>query len=94
MSGRVAAVVGDLTARKANVRCSEMREILEGLGFTIREGSNGNHRIFTHRGLEEFKSSSYDCGHGRDSLIKASYVVKVVRVLSENAIELNDFLEK
>lgn len=94
MSGRVAAAVGDLTTRKASVRCNQMREILEGLGFTVREGSNGKHRIFTHQGLARFKSSSYDCGHGRDSFIKAPYVTKVVRVLDEYAIELTDFLEK
>ncbi len=93
MSCRVSALVADLRARKANVRCRELGEILKTLGFTITPG-RGNHKVVTHDGLEGFLSTSYDCGHGKDSQIKPPYITKVAKVLSDYAVELQGYLEK
>lgn len=93
MCCRVATIIDDLRARKANVRCGEMRAILEGFGFTIKEGKTVNHKLFFHQELKEFTSSSYDCGHGKDGLIKPAYVGKVIRVLSDYQ-DLLDNLER
>lgn len=93
MCCKVAHVIEDLRSRKANVRCGEMRTILEGFGFTIKEGKTVNHKLFFHHELKGFTSSSYDCGHGKDSLIKPPYVGKVIRVLSDYQ-DLLDNLER
>lgn len=93
MSCRVGDLVGELRARKANIRCKELTGILEDLGFTITQGK-GNHKVVTHDGLEGFMSTSYDCGHGKDSQIKSPYIIKVARVLSDHANELQKYLEK
>lgn len=92
MSCRVSALVADLRARKANVRCKELTELLKDLGFTITPG-RGNHKIVTHDGLDGFTSTSYDCGHGKDAQIKPPYITKVARVLSDYASELSRYLE-
>lgn len=93
MSCKVSARAADLRSRKANVRCSELGGILTELGFTITPG-RGNHKVVTHDGLEGFLSTSYDCGHGRDSQIKPQYIIKVAKVLSDYATELQGYLER
>jgi len=92
MCCRVTAAIEDLRSRKANVRCREMRVILESLGFTIKEG-RANHKIVFHDGIQSFLSTSYDCGHGKDALIKPVYVGKVARVLSDHTRDLVEYLE-
>ena len=94
MSCSITDLVADLRARKANVRCSEMRRILTDLGFTITVGKVENHKIVTHSNLADFMSTSYDCGHGKDSLIKPQYVGKMARVLSDCTKDLLVYLEK
>lgn len=93
MCCKVGPVIADLRSRKAGVRCGEMRTILEGFGFTIKEGKAPGHKVFFHNYLKEFTSSSYNCGHGKDSIIKTPYVVKVIRVLSDYQ-DLLDKLER
>lgn len=69
-----------------------MRVILENLGFTIKEG-RANHKIVFHDGIQSFLSTSYDCGHGKDALIKPVYVGKVARVLTDHIRDLVEYLE-
>lgn len=90
MCCKVATAVEFLRSRKANIRCGEMRTILEGFGFAVKEGKSPNHKLVFHDGLKEFTSASYNCGHGKDSIIKAPYVSKMIRVLSD----YQDLLEK
>lgn len=71
------------TMRTANrsQRCSDVTRHLVGLGFTIRDGKNQGHKIYTHAGWEGFYSASYTCGHGRNPEVKPAYVMEIVKVL-------------
>lgn len=39
----------------------------------VRPGGRREHRIVTHGGLPIFTSTSFDCGHGRNSVVKIAY---------------------
>lgn len=86
-------VVKALGAAKASTSCSELTDQLTSLGFEVRDGKRGGHKVFIHDGLPSFTSSSYDCNHGRNPQIKLPYIVKVLRVLREHETELKSFLE-
>lgn len=81
-----------LQSAKASISCSEMSELLTSLGFEVRNGKLGSHRMFFHDGLPDFHSGSYNGGHGRDSQIKRPYVVKILRILRRYESELKSFL--
>src|SRR5690625_5480057 len=51
-----------LRTRKTTMRCQELVELLTRLGFIVRDGRRGGHKIFTHSGLPEFTSASFNCG--------------------------------
>ena len=74
------------------MRCKELTEILTSLGFEVRDGSNGNHKIFVHRGIDLFKSGSFDCGHGKTPTVKPVYVGKVITILKQYETELKQYL--
>ena len=85
-------VIDDIQRRKANMRCIELTKLLESFGFEIRDGRNGNHKIYTHDELPDFTSSSYDCGHGRDPIVKPKYTSTAKKVLEKHEVDLADFL--
>jgi hypothetical protein len=87
-------VVEALTASKASIRCGALAEQLERLGFEVRDGKQGGHKIFVHDGIPGFFSGSYDCGHGKNPEIKPAYIRKVLRILRQYEEEIIDFLER
>lgn len=87
-------VVGVLSAAKKSIRCDELASQLNRLGFDVREGKLGGHRVFFHDGLQGFTSSSYNCGHGRNPEIKPGYIGKILRILRQHEAEILYYLEK
>jgi hypothetical protein len=87
-------VLDKLTATKRSIRCDELAEQLVLLGFEVRDGKQGGHKIYVHDGLTEFKSASYNCGHGRNPEIKPAYISNVLRILRQHEAEIVDYLEK
>ena len=83
-----------LEASKASMRCAELTDWLSRLGFEVRDGRRGGHKVFFHDGLPAFNSSSYNCDHGRNPQIKRPYIVKVLRVLRDHEVDLKKFLEE
>lgn len=81
-----------LVASKVSMRCAELTDWLSKLGFEVRDGKRGGHKIFVHDGLPAFHSGSYNCDHGRNPEIKRPYILKVVRVLREHEADLKKFL--
>ena len=69
-----------LESNRTNLKCTDLRKVLEGLGFKIKDGRSG-HRSFKHPQIREFHGSNYDCGHGRNPTVKRSYIRKIVNVL-------------
>ena len=81
-----------LEASKASMRCAELTDWLSRLGFDVRDGRRGGHKVFFHDGLSSFHSGSYNCEHGRNPQIKRPYFVKVLRVLREHEADIKKFL--
>lgn len=81
-----------LESSKASMRCSELTDLLTSLGFEVRDGKRGGHKVFVHDGLPAFHSSSYDCNHGRNPQIKRPYILKILRILREHETDLKSFL--
>lgn len=40
--------IADLKQRKRSMRCRELVSTLEELGFDVRDGSRGGHKVYTH----------------------------------------------
>ena len=91
---KIAATIESLRSRKASVRCSEMKKLLESFGFSIKDGKRAGHKVFTHNGIAAFTTGSYDCGHGRNTTVKPAYVTSVTRLLELHISDLADFLEQ
>jgi hypothetical protein len=72
--------IDDWTTRKTSLRCDEIQDRLRDLGFKLRPRTAG-HVTITHPLLEDFHGASFDCGHGRNNVIKLGYVVKIIRLL-------------
>lgn len=81
-----------LEQRKRSMRCSELVSVLQGLGFEVRSGRLGGHKIYTHAHLQDFTSDGINCEHGRNPQVKPAYVGKVIRNLRQHRTELEKFL--
>jgi predicted RNA binding protein YcfA (HicA-like mRNA interferase family) len=75
-----------------DLRCSELVSLLEALGFVVRDGNKGGHKVYVHPKLTDFTSSSFNCGHGRNAQVKKNYIRNVIRVLTANETELTKLL--
>jgi predicted RNA binding protein YcfA (HicA-like mRNA interferase family) len=84
----------ELQAGKGNLCCSDVIKILTSLGFQVRDGKKGGHKIYTHDGIADFNSSSFNCGHGKNPEIKQPYIVNIMRVIKLNGVALNDYLKE
>jgi hypothetical protein len=84
--------VSEIRESKANLLGERVEEILRSLGFDVREGKSGEHRIYTHAGLPEFLSSSFDMGHGKRKSIKLCYALNILRVLRQHESAIRSYL--
>ncbi|UUA71559.1 type II toxin-antitoxin system HicA family toxin [Cellvibrio sp. QJXJ] len=73
----------ELTQNKGNIRCQRVTALLKSLGFEVRDGSQGGHKVFTHDKLADFYSSSFNCGHGKNPEIKPAYIVKILKTINQ-----------
>lgn len=76
------------------MRCSEMGKLLESLGFVVRDGSRGGHKVFVHDYIQGFTSGSYNCDHGRNPEIKRPYIKNVLAILRQYEADLTRYLEE
>lgn len=74
------------------MRCRKLVSILESLGFEVRDGSRGGHKVYTHPHLEDFTSDGINCDHGKNPQVKPAYVVKAIRNLKQHKAALEKFL--
>lgn len=86
-------VLDDLKGSKKSSRCSQVTKSLTKLGFDVRDGKRGGHKVYVHDGLVSFTSASYNCGHGKNPEIKPAYIAKILKILEENKVELVEFLD-
>lgn len=89
------SVLKEFKQAGASMRCARVKKLLEKLGFTVRDGSNGNHKIFGHSGISAFTTGNYDCGHGSNSEVKRIYIKKnIIKILEGFKSEIEGFLKK
>lgn len=81
-------VVDTLEANINGVRCTDLTELLKSLGFDIRNGKRGGHKLFFHDGVPEFRSGSFDCGHKKNTVVKKPYIKKILKILKQYENEL------
>lgn len=85
---KVTTYISDWSQRKTNLRCQEICAGLVHLGFKVRDGRRGGHKIVSHPELTSFFGTNFDCGHGTNAQVKPRYVEKIVGILSEWTDEL------
>jgi len=78
--------------KRRSLPCSEATRELESLGFRVRSGSKGGHRVVSHPGLADFHGTSFNGGHGSDEELKAGYVGNLIRVLRQHKEALDKLL--
>lgn len=71
-----------------------MKRLLTELGFEVRDGKQGGHKVFVHQNLSLFHSGSFNCGHGKNPEIKSAYITKIIQILKQNQNELDDYLTR
>ena len=91
---RIQSTIEKLQLHKTNLCCEDVKRLLQGLGFDVRDGKQGGHKIFVHPGLPSFMSGSFNCGHGKNPEIKPAYIGKIIQVLRQYNDELEAYLEK
>ena len=73
----------------STLRCKDVVQALESLGFEVRDGNRGGHKIFVHDRLKEFRSGAFNCDHGKNPQIKSAYIKKIRNILEQYADELS-----
>jgi hypothetical protein len=66
--------------------------MLNDLGFTIKDGKLGGHKTYYHPAIKEFHGSNYNCGHGRDPIVKKAYIRNILKVLDIYEADIRNFL--
>lgn len=85
--------IQSLKQRKKNIRCDELEKFLKKLGFIVRSGKKGGHRVFMHPQLGSFESGSFNCDHGKNPQIKPIYVQRIINILAQYKEELTALVE-
>ncbi|MGI0153613.1 MULTISPECIES: type II toxin-antitoxin system HicA family toxin [Pseudidiomarina] len=92
MSGNLLKETLSLFESGKALRCKEVIAALETLGFEVRDGKRGGHKVYVHDGLNDFHSSAFNCDHGKNPQIKPAYIKKIVKVLKQYEQELLELL--
>jgi hypothetical protein len=88
----VNTVIKQLQQRKSSLCCEDVKRLLTELGFDVRDGKQGGHKIVVHQGLPAFYSGSFNCGHGKNPEIKPAYITKIIQILKQNQEALDFYL--
>ena len=84
-----------LEAGKAGsgLHCAEVRDLLTGLGFVVKDGKRGGHKTVTHPSLpsSDFISTGYNC-QGGNGIVDRNYLGQLVRVVRSNKDTLKRLL--
>jgi len=86
-------VIDELQQHKTNLCCKDVKRLLISLGFEVRDGKQGGHKIFVHHKWSSFHSGSFNCGHGKNPEIKPAYINKIINILKQYQEELEKYLE-
>jgi hypothetical protein len=82
------SVIKKLRQSRANIACEELVRLLTKLGYQVREGRRGNHRVFTLAALPNWPGGNFDCGHGRNPPVLPAYITNVAKILEQHQTEI------
>lgn len=91
---KVKSALSVLQQSVTNLRCSDVRELLEGLGFEVRDGAKQGHKVVHHEGIVDFFGTNYTCGHGANPVLKPCYPRTLRQTISRYEEELINYVEK
>lgn len=94
MNVKLKETIDYLQQRKTNLCCEDVKCLLVNLGFEVRDGKQGGHKIFVHQGLPSFQSAAFNCGHGKNPEIKPAYIGKIIQLLKQYQGEIEEYLEE
>jgi hypothetical protein len=82
-----------LRERRQTLRCKELIEMLEALGFIVKPAASGGHRTFTHPALSDFFGSGFNCGHNATKeQVRPGYLAKISMLLRKYQKDLERHL--
>lgn len=90
---KVKHAITTLKQKKKSTRCKELIQILEELGFVVRDGRRGGHKVYMHPDLLDFPGDAFNCDHGKNPQIKPVYVQRVIKILEDFESELSSLGE-
>lgn len=85
-------VCTELEQRVASMRCNDLKKLLESLGFIVRDGRRGGHKVCSHPELSTvspFTTLGFDGGRNP---ILSSYVREVLKTLRIYESEIRQIL--
>ena len=81
MTESVQETINKLEDSITNTRAEDLCRMLVNLGFKVKDGNKGGHKVLTHKDLPKFLSSSYNAGAKRNGIIKKAYIKQIIKVL-------------
>lgn len=63
------------------LRCTQLIDTLKKLGFIVKDGKLGGHKIVKHPGIREFFGSNFNCGHRNTDQVKPVYIRKMLKIV-------------
>ncbi len=87
-------VVKGIKNRKSSVKRSELIDVLTLLGFKVKLCSSGKHYVYMHPNFVLHPCGTFNGGHGKDPLIKSSYISQALRTLDAFESELRIYLRE
>jgi len=79
------SVLDGLKAGKAGsgLPCADVRALLEQVGFHVKDGANGGHKVVTHPHVPDFTSTGYNC-RGGNGEVSRNYLGLLIRVMRQH----------
>jgi hypothetical protein len=81
-----------LRERQSSLKCRELLKVLSDLGFKVKDGKKGGHKLYRHPDISSFAGGDFNCGHSHGDQVKPVYVKGILRVIEEFETELREAL--
>jgi len=62
--------------------------LLAELGFEVHDAKKAGHKVVKHPGRKAWLGTNFDCGHGKNPVVKNCYLNNLMRVLDEYEQEI------
>ena len=85
--------IQQLSNAGAGLRCNDLIQVLQSLGFTVDSRNSGGHKTYVSKALSDvspFKTGNFNGGHGSNAEVKPFYVKNVLKLLRLYETELRE----